>query len=213
MNSVFQRLRGEATPEGLWLNSTAEGSESDRFRVVASAFGRAGSNAIPLPQVGRVETADKLVSYIRPGLIEEYSTSMDGVRQDFLVLERPEGEGELRVELALNGAKAEAAGFGARLVLEDSGRGIAYSRLHVVDANGRELPARIEVTAADRLEILVADAEAVYPVRIDPTFSDENWVSMGSDLSGVGWINRAMTVDNNNHLYITLWLRPEATSM
>ena len=30
-----------------------------------------------------------------------------------------------------------------------------------------------------KLAVVVNDAEAVYPVRIDPTFSDANWVSMG----------------------------------
>ncbi len=29
------------------------------------------------------------------------------------------------------------------------------------------------------LAVVVNDADAVYPVRIDPTFSDANWVSMG----------------------------------
>jgi hypothetical protein len=34
---------------------------------------------------------------------------------------------------------------GARLVLENSGRKIAYSRLRVTDAMGKELTARMEV--------------------------------------------------------------------
>ena len=33
--------------------------------------------------------------------------------------------------------------------------------------------------ARARLAVLVNDAEAVYPVRIDPTFSDANWIGMG----------------------------------
>ncbi len=86
----------------------------------------------------------------------------------------------------------------------NSGRKIAYSRLRVTDATGKELPARIEVASAGdeatsfdfwiasakdideqnflspaakdvELAVVVNDAEAVYPVRIDPTFSDANW--------------------------------------
>ena len=30
----------------------------------------------------------------------------------------------------------------------------------------------------------VADADATYPVRIDPTFTDADWVSLGSGMSG-----------------------------
>ena len=68
---------------------------------------------------------------------------MDGVRQDFVLPQRPAGTGELRVELAVDGARAEAATDGAKLILDGNGRVIAYSRLHVVDANGRELTARL----------------------------------------------------------------------
>jgi len=85
------------------------------------------------------------------------------------------------VELALSGARAEAAASGARLRLGSSGRALAYSRLRVEDATGRELKARLEVLSADRLVVNVADANATYPVRIDPTFSDADW----SAFSGV----------------------------
>src|SRR6266478_7019223 len=117
---------------------------------------------------------------------------MDGVRQDFVVLERPPGAGELAVRLAVSGAKVEPAAGGAQLVLENSGRKIAYSRLRVTDATGKELTARMEVlksnsesrkqkaeksqslltsaatsarTSAPTLVVLVNDTDAVYPVR------------------------------------------------
>ena len=41
LHCVFQRLEGEATPEGLWLTSTATNTVKDRFRVSAAAVGRA----------------------------------------------------------------------------------------------------------------------------------------------------------------------------
>ena len=98
-----------------------------------------------LSPVGTVQVSDQLVRYTRPGLTEEYSVSVDGVRQDFVVEQRPEGEGELRVELDVTGAKAEPLANGARLVLDGSGRKLAYARLRAVDARGRELAARLEV--------------------------------------------------------------------
>ena len=56
------------------------------------------------------------------------------------------GAGPLRVELEVVGAKVEPLADGARLVLENSGRKIAYSRLRVTDATGKELTARMEVS-------------------------------------------------------------------
>ena len=70
------------------------------------------------------------------------------------------------------------------LILNDSGRVLAYSRLNVVDATGRELPATLEVHAHDRLTLRVDDDSATYPVRIDPTFSDADWVSLNPGLPG-----------------------------
>ena len=254
------------------------GTVNDRFRIVATAVGRVGEAfGVPasaggasesfqrfglaaaepaeagtpnhlLPRTGTVEVADKLVRFIRPGLTEEYSASMDGVRQDFIIEQRPVGAGRLRVELEVAGAKVEPLADGARLVLENSGREIAYNRLRVTDATGKELPARMEVAsgilpdvegghpaarnlAADfsttllqdtpesagpeapalrqagmpadtkTLAVLVNDADAVYPVRIDPTLSDANWISMGGFPGANGEVFAAV-VDGSGNLYI-----------
>src|SRR5207237_8838916 len=94
-------------------------------------------------------------------------------------------------------------------------RKIAYSRLRVKDATGKELTARMEIGPAVQcppsirtqaatggareaqhpdvssgasgaavlaLAVVVDDAEAIYPLRMDPTFSDANWISMGGVL-------------------------------
>src|SRR2546428_1671013 len=74
---------------------------------------------------------------------------MDGLRQDFIIKQRPAGAGQLRLELVVTGAKVELLADGARLVLENSGRKIAYGRLRVTDAIGKELTARMEVMGSD----------------------------------------------------------------
>ncbi|MGA2751360.1 MAG: hypothetical protein ABSG59_21545, partial [Verrucomicrobiota bacterium] len=263
LHCVFQRLDGEATPQGLWLTSTVTDTVSDRFRITAMAVGRIADGPLTpclspsdgekvadrpgegqLPRTGSVSVCGQTVRFSRPGLTEEYSVSMDGMRQDFIVEEsfgrarlqpsRPSRQsgGDLVVKLAVTGAKVESAAYGARLVLDNSGRKIAYSRLRVTDATGKQLPARIEVSPADEeapgltswsesrylfepaslftpvvteaqeaLAVVVDDADAVYPVRIDPTFSDANWISMGGVPGTDGWVN-ASVVDASGNLYI-----------
>ena len=244
LKCVFQKLEGQATAEGLWLTSTTDASKGERFRVLAVQVGRAVPSApsqvgqgngpetwalvcgalgtarptAPLAPAGTVQAADNLVRFTRPGLIEEYSVSVDGVRQDFLVLEPPalnsqpstpdQPAGPLRVELSVTGAWVEPRADGARLVLEGSGRQIAYSRLRATDATGKELPARIEVQPPSAfslqplaLSLLVDDSAAAYPVRIDPTFSDDNWISMGG-LPGANGLVRAAVTDAAGDLYI-----------
>ncbi len=282
LRCVFQKLQAQATPEGLWLASTAAASEGERFRVMAVAVGReseewsAAMLARPtapthppalrgdsqrvteacrehalLAREGKVELAGQAARYVRLGLTEEYSVSVDGLRQDFVVEERPEGTGPLRLGLEVTGARAEAWAGGARLALDGSGRKIAYSRLRATDAQGRELAARMEVASvadeAARLEpcglaahfpeagsltpkgaggflsgpgssgqrwkaverlpskallaIVVEDGGAAYPVRIDPTFSDDNWISLGG-LAGADMGVSAAAADDAGNLYI-----------
>ncbi|MBL9133478.1 MAG: hypothetical protein JNG86_19865, partial [Verrucomicrobiaceae bacterium] len=199
----LQKLAGRVTPEGLWLVST-ENAGGEDFCITANAYGREGRDVVLTPE-GRVTASDKLVQLIRPGLIEEYSVSADGVRQDFVIPKRPQGGGPLRVSLEVRGACAEAAVTGARLILNGSGRQITYGKLRVTDAEGRECAARIEVPAETKLRIVVEDAEAVYPLRIDPTFSDADWVSMNPDMLGKNALQMVideMMSDSQGNLYV-----------
>jgi hypothetical protein len=237
-NAVNDRFRIVAAAIGREVGSV-ERRASDRLPAetsvqagpsVEASLHAPRSHAPRLPNTGTVSIDGQTVRFTRPGLTEEYSVSTDGVRQDFVVTQRSAGTGELQVELAVTGARVEPAAFGAQLVLEGSGRKIAYSRLRVRDAAGRELPARMEVRSvgdevtslkscgnhcdvslslltavptirAPMLAVLVNDADAVYPVRIDPTFSDANWISMGG-LPGADRIVRAAVVDDSGNLYI-----------
>lgn len=216
LNCIFQRLDGEATSDGLWLNSASKNTPAERFRVKAVSIGRdprgteAGLwfvsdvlNWTPqvLTSTGTIEVTNNCARFVRDRLLEEYSVSIDGVRQDFLILQRPVGDGELRIELEVSGAKAEPLVNGACLVLDVSGRKLAYHRLCVVDSKGNQLAARLEVTHSTRLTVVVDDATAIYPLQIDPTFSDADWVSMGGFPGADGSVND-MTFDDSGNLYI-----------
>ena len=195
----FQKLRGHVTAEGLWLESATTETSGVPFRVVALSIGR--ETSLALPTVGKIETTSALARFVRAGLVEEYSVSVDGVRQDFLVNNKPDGAGPLRVELSVDGAKAETTPTGANLILKDSGRKLTYQRLNVTDANGQTLTAHLEVVSENRLALIVDDAKASYPVRIDPTFSDANWISLGGVLGANNTVNAAV-VDGAGNLYI-----------
>src|SRR5450432_926902 len=132
LRCVFQRLDGEATSEGLWLTSTVTNTVSDRFRLTAMEVGRVAPCApggedrtfniqhstsnIQLAGAGEVSVLGQTVRLSRPGLTEEYSVSMDGVRQDFIVEQTPPSPpgGELVVKLAVTGAQVEPAADGAQ---------------------------------------------------------------------------------------------------
>ncbi len=201
LRAVFQDLEAEATTEGLWMESSSSPHGGDKFRLRAMAIRRADSTATVrhFSPVGSVKVTSDAVFFLREGLVEQYSSSVDGIRQDFVVQERLAGSGDLLADLEITGASAEMSPWGALLTLQGSGREIAYSRLKVTDARGHELPARME-TNGNRLSIVVSDDAAVYPVRIDPTFSDADWVSMGG-VQGVDSQINALAVDAEGNLY------------
>jgi hypothetical protein len=199
LRCALQRLNGRITSEGLWLNSTVDGANGEPFRVIARTLGRQDVEALPLS--GEVAVAGQMVRFTRIGLTEEYTVSADGIRQDFVIQHRPKGTGAMWLELEVEGAKAEATGNGARLVLADGGRQLVYNRLKAEDASGKEMKLTMEVLSGSRLAVQVEDTDAVYPVRIDPTFSDVNWVSMDGHL-GANSLVYSTAVDASGNLYI-----------
>jgi hypothetical protein len=111
------------------------------------------------------------VSYRRSGVDEWYENGPAGLEQGFTLLRRPVGRGPLilavatipdgaRVRVAKSGHSAAVSGARLAPVLE-------YGDLAVRDAHGRRLPARMLV-AGRSLLIRVADAQAAYPLTIDP---------------------------------------------
>lgn len=98
----FQKLADWATSTGPWLESTGPGAVG-KLRLVATTIHREVQSAIGhplstlLPATGTVSVQGKIMQFKRPGLTEEYSLSVDGVRQDFIVTARPAvGEGSVR---------------------------------------------------------------------------------------------------------------------
>jgi hypothetical protein len=200
LRAIFQKLEAEATCEGLWLTSTASAGNVDRFLVRAEGIGREECSV--LAAAGHVVVGKQEISFVRPGLVEEYRVSMDGVRQDFVVLERPVGAGELKVSLKVSGAVIAATTYGAKLKLPGSGREIAYSRLKVTDSTDRVFDAQMTIMDADHIQVRINDTLASYPLRIDPTFSDADWLSMGG-IYGPNSRVSGIAVDGSGNLYIS----------
>ncbi len=221
LRAALQDLEAEATEQGLWIKSTEgtgkTGSQSagsggdrdvERFRVMATGIGRSMTDHegqpdsfIALADKGPVGVTDGNLTWTRAGVIEEYSVDGDGVRQDFLVSECPPGFGKLNLRLSVDGARVEMADYGVKLTFHDSAqREIAYSRLKVTDAVGKEFSARME-PQGNQIQVLVEDSNAVYPLRIDPTFSDADWMSVNTGFPENTGIYD-MATDSSGSLYI-----------
>ena len=179
MASPVQRLIAQVDHHGLTVQSVDPG---DGVRVRVLGLGRGG--ILPsLPATGAVGVSrDRRWMHIdRGGLREEITATADGIRQDFVIDRAPDGDGEVRLALALHGAEGvDAAADGSSVSFRfASGRAMRWTGLHTTDAAGRILASRFRGSGSE-LAIEVDDADAVYPVRIDPTFTDADWTAMGT---------------------------------
>ena len=168
---------------------------SELFSLSLAGMGR-GDALAPLAP-GEVSSEGARVEIRRDGIVEWYENSAAGLEQGFTLAERPAGEGPLRVELSLQGAKASQADD-AVIFAAGSGRRLRYDGLVAVDASGRELLARLSVPDPERVRIEVEDAGAAYPVVIDPLIaeaasaqllSDQAEARLGYSVAGAGDVN------------------------
>ncbi|HRH69332.1 MAG TPA: integrin alpha [Flavobacteriales bacterium] len=101
----------------------------------------------------------------------EYIASDQGIRQNFLIQERPRGTGSLKIMLDIRSSLCPEQERGNGIAFRDD-RGHfrhAYRDLHVWDACGTSLASTMRLAAdADQVVIAVDDRNAVYPITVDP---------------------------------------------
>ena len=139
------------------------------WEAVLVGYGRSGNVRPVAPAELRVD--GNRVEYRRGTLVEWYVNDTRGLEQGFTLSEPPAGRGEIVLELELAGTlRPELAQDGRSLVLRDGARTLQYAGPVAFDATGRHLEARLAL-ASSRLTLRVDDRGAVYPVTIDPLFS------------------------------------------
>lgn len=118
----------------------------------------------------------------------QYTHGTEGLRQNFLLAERPEGAGPLQVHLRYSGELSAHRDKDGGLAFADAGGDtkFTYTGLKAWDACGRVLPARFieDPYCDDALSIHVDDERAVYPIVIDPVSSTATVVLNGTLTAG-----------------------------
>ncbi|MFH1378270.1 MAG: hypothetical protein ABIH86_05920, partial [Planctomycetota bacterium] len=173
----MQDITAEVSAAALRIVSTSDSADNDAFELRLLGYGRS-EELIPTGIGGVAVQSEKNTAFVnRATVSESISVSIDGVRQDFIVRQKPAGAGDLRLAIRVIGATAYAADTGAMLCLP-GGRQLTYNRLKATDATGSVLPARMDVSP-EEIVIVVEDENAEYPLYIDPTITDSNWEAVG----------------------------------
>jgi hypothetical protein len=196
----MQDLQAEVTMSSAKIISTSKSEGGGSFTIRASRLGRETSMQ-NLPAVADWMTLkDGAIQAGRKDLVEEYTTSGDGIRQDFVINSRPEGQGKLLLDIAIDGAGVTTKSMGEGIEMRlSSGRALSYHALNVTDAAGKTLVSSFVKATNNIITIAVDDKNGSYPIRIDPTITDANWVSLDS---GVNDNVRALVFDDSGNLYL-----------
>ncbi len=195
-------------PSGIRVHDRTPQPNDELLRLSLVATGR-GEQRVALSDGEEVVVDGDRVEIRRPGLVEWYLNSAAGLEQGFTLaappgLARrnelsdsgPTGE-PLVLELAVDRARARLHGSEIRLTT-GSGRTLSYGALAVVDATGEQLAARFEVPRSDRIQLIVDDSEATYPIVIDPLLteladasveSNQIEAQLGLSVAGAGDVN------------------------
>jgi hypothetical protein len=181
-----QKLRAFFGPNEVELSGKASingNQEPWTLRFQLQRYGRAGNfKAIELRNVhadeNRVEIAEPAAE-----LVEWWENKDSGFEHGFTIHRCPQGNGLVELVITTEGTVCVRQpnigdNSGIAFVTNDGQQVARYGLIKAWDAKGRSLPASIDLVG-DELALRVSDAEATYPITIDPLFA-----SVESDLIG-----------------------------
>jgi len=152
-----QKLTARYLDQGVRIQSSQRGAE---WQATFSVRG--------LPPATSISTSGTRVEYQRGPVIEWYDNQSEGIEQGFIVTSPLTDDGELRVDVAVEGLTATLLDPSNIQLSNHSNQAmLSYSKLIAWDATGKPLAARMEASPGG-IALIVADAGAIYPVTIDP---------------------------------------------
>src|SRR5262249_3320313 len=200
-NNPGQRLRATFASDEARVSAASnktDGKTGDaelRLRLTGYGYG----NQLTVVTAGelttqgnRIEIQKSAIRNPQSAIEEWYVNKPEGLEQGFTISARPSNsrQGEwLRVALTVgapdNGWRASVRGDqqGAVFERQSDGLRLGYDHLLAYDAKGRTLPARMELEGG-ALGLLVDDAQAGYPLTIDPILTQQQKLTAADGAAG-----------------------------
>lgn len=113
-----------------------------------------------------------------PGFTIQYINNEKGLRQNFIIAEKPAGNGNLELVLKTRGdLSASLCNNGLQFKDKTGGTKLFYTDLKVWDADGMAVNAEMQMPDENTISIIVNDRDAKYPLTIDPLNKTPEWAS------------------------------------
>lgn len=195
-----QSFRSRITRNGLELFPRDEDSRGEgapwKLELRTNAFGRLDQFE---PLSVQSVSADGSRAVLAHGPIREwFENRAAGLEQGWTIPSRPDGELPLWIGLEVRGLSLRIDDSGDNGVFVDASgvQRLRYTGLHAFDATGKEIGARFR-SSANGVGIEVDDAQAEYPITVDPIFGGGMWfvdsnqtgAELGLSVSTAGDVN------------------------
>lgn len=127
---------------------------------------------------GKMNASENNLTYAYGNYSVEYVNDATGLRQNFIIDQKPQGVNDLRVLMNFTGDLQPVLNDQQISLKNKAGKTfLQYDGLKVWDANHHALDARIEMMNNNAIALVVNDKHAVYPVTIDPLTHSPEWVT------------------------------------
>jgi len=186
-----------------------------------NSFSKDESNSLTNKFSGSKLITDNNTAFIEDDNLRiNYINNEEGMRQDFIVKKKPEGNQDLKLELIAETKLSVIVSPDVILFKEKTGEDqLKYSGLKVWDANGRSLNAYFESKTRNEnlgikkikpysqkkklqpIYIVVSDENATYPITVDPLSTSPNWTAESNQTSAQFGFSVATAGDVNGDGY------------
>ena len=196
-------LRFTFHEDGITIVPREPGANVDwKARIRLASYGRLGAQISPAIRSASWRVNGNAAEVRSDATTITYKNDSEGLRQNFLVALRPTGPGPLRLDFIVERDRVEMqvdeTGSFMYLIGGQTGSegAVQYKDLKVFDANNRTLEARMELVDGNRFAIVVDDADASYPILIDPLFAIWPGITSPSPGSKFGYsVTYILTLD------------------
>jgi hypothetical protein len=136
---------------------------------------------MPLDNFVAVKETGSIVYHSKP-LDIQYINDTAGLRQNFIINEKPEGFGKLNINMQLKSSLTPEEKPGNKIIFYSKDKSnevkLIYDDLKVWDADFKVLSANMELDKkTNSLSIVIEDQHAVYPITIDPLNRTPEWTT------------------------------------
>jgi MYXO-CTERM domain-containing protein len=115
---------------------------------------------------------------------EWWENRAEGLEQGFTIARAPAGDGPLRLVLSVTGARVTGEAADAVTLEGAGGQRLRYAGMKAWDAAKRPLRAWLEARGA-QVQLVVDDAQASYPLQVDPLLTAAAWTAEPNQASAV----------------------------